>query len=82
MPKFTKKIAQKALDALNFSIDDYDFDISDLVQGMNVEREHLYNPVDERLNIKGRKYILACKIALAHLLEKPDYYDLLKKYVE
>ena len=41
---------------------------------MNVEREHF--------DITGCDPIFSGKIALAHLREKPNYYTLLRKYVE
>lgn len=47
----------------------------DLLEGMNVEREHAdlgacHSPT------------LAARIALAHLRERPDYYRRLARYVE
>lgn len=45
-----------------------------LKQGMMVEREH--SGV-----VHGRKKDIA-KIAIDHICERPDYYDLLEKYVE
>lgn len=43
--------------------------------GMNVEREH-------RDIGACRSPTMAARIALAHLRERPDYYDRLKRYVE
>ena len=78
---YTSKHALKALKFLGLDINNFNFNINDLVNGMNIEREHIYNK-KSLINIKGIRYILACKIALAHLLEKPNYYKLLKKYIE
>lgn len=45
-----------------------------LREGMNVEREHR--------NITHCSPTLSAKIALAHLRERRDYYQRLKRYVE
>jgi len=51
------------------------FSASALRKGMNVEREHK--------NIGAcHSPLLAARIALAHLRERPDYYERLKKFVE
>ncbi len=48
-----------------------------LQHGMNVELEHGY--VDRRTNVTNDNLILTAKIALAHIVEVPDYYVRLKK---
>lgn len=47
------------------------FSFKDVAKGMNIEREHKDVTRDD-----PRKTML---IALAHLHERPDYYDLLEK---
>ncbi len=49
------------------------FNIKDLLVGMNIELEHgTRNPMT---NITNDDLILTAKIALAHLMEYPDYYN-------
>lgn len=50
------------------------FTVADLKVGMNVEREHF--------DVTHCNRMLTAKIALAHLRERPDYYQRLKRYVE
>lgn len=52
----------------------YDFDFDEFYQGINVETEHR--------DIIGNNLEKTAKIAAAHLQEVPNYYTLLKKYVE
>ena len=65
--KFTLKIAKDCLKQLNIS--NPSFDIHELKNGMNVELEHK--------DITNGDPLLTCKIALAHLKENPNYYQLL-----
>ena len=49
------------------------FSIKDFLSGLNVEREHgLVNPLT---NVTNDDLITTGKIALAHLLELPNYYN-------
>lgn len=49
------------------------FSIQDLVTGLNIELEHGYvNPVT---NVTNNDLLLTGKIALAHLMEYPNYYN-------
>lgn len=49
------------------------FSIQDLIVGLNIELEHGYsNPVT---NITNNDLMLTAKIALAHLMEYPNYYN-------
>ena len=50
------------------------FDVEDLRQGMEVELEHK--------DVTGGDLKKTAMIALVHLKENPDYYKLLKRYVE
>lgn len=52
----------------------YDFDFNEFLLGMNVELEHQ--------DITKGNIVKTAKIAAAHLKEKPNYYTLLKKYIE
>ncbi len=49
------------------------FSIKDLLTGMNIELEHgTRNPLT---NVTNDDLIMTTKIALAHLLEFPNYYN-------
>lgn len=49
------------------------FSITDLVKGLNIELEHGYaNPLT---NVTNNDLLMTGKIALAHLMEYPDYYN-------
>ena len=49
------------------------FSIKDLVTGLNIENEHgLVNPVT---NVTNNDLLTSGKIALAHLMEYPNYYN-------
>lgn len=65
-----KKCAQKVgLDLKKFPLDLWKF-------GMKVELEHgLVNP---RTNVTNNDLLKTAKIALAHIIEFPDYYQRLK----
>lgn len=52
----------------------YNFDFGEFFTGMGVEMEHK--------DVTGGDRIMTAKIAAAHLREVPNYYTLLKKYVE
>lgn len=52
------------------------FNINELIDGLNVELEHgLINP---KTNITNNDLLMTGKIAMAHLLEDPEYYTKLK----
>ncbi len=49
------------------------FSIQDLMVGLNIELEHGYvNPVT---NVTNNDLMMTAKIALAHLMEYPNYYN-------
>ncbi len=52
----------------------YDFDFNEFLLGMNTELEHQ--------DVTKGNIVKTAKIAAAHLKEKPNYYTLLKKYIE
>lgn len=49
------------------------FSIQDLIVGLNIELEHGYvNPIT---NVTNNDLLMTAKIALAHLMEYPNYYN-------
>ena len=49
------------------------FSVKDLIIGLNIELEHGYvNPIT---NVTNNDLLMTGKIALAHLMEFPDYYN-------
>jgi hypothetical protein len=50
------------------------FSIKDLLVGVNIELEHGY--VNKNTNVTNDNLLLTGKIALAHLMEYPNYYNL------
>ena len=68
---FTIKEAVWVANELGIKFDK--FSIKDLLRGMNIELEHgLVNPVT---NVTNDDLLSTGKIALAHLMEYPNYYD-------
>jgi len=58
--------------------DSADFSPDDLLKGMEVELEH-GTALDERVNITDDDPVLTAKIAWAHLMESPLYYEFLEQ---
>ncbi len=56
------------------------FDVDQFRMGMDVELEH--GLVDPSTNVTDDDPVITGKIAQAHLNEKPDYYDRLKRMEE
>ena len=54
-----------------------EFDVDQFRRGLNVELEH--GAHDSRTNVTNDDPIMTGKIAWAHLIEFPDYYDRLEK---
>lgn len=54
-----------------------DFDVDQFRRGMDVELEH--GTCSPRTNVTNDDPLTTGKIALAHLVEFPDYYDRLEK---
>ncbi|KKN66704.1 hypothetical protein LCGC14_0468900 [marine sediment metagenome] len=73
---FTSEEALQVGEEIGIDWDEVDFDPEDLADGMDVELEH-GSARDERVNITGDDPATTAKIAWAHLMESPDYYDAL-----
>ena len=56
------------------------WDVNQFRMGLDVELEH--GTVDQSTNVTNDDPVLTGKIALAHLNELPNYYDLLEKMEE
>ena len=67
------KVSRKISDAIMKKMG-YTFDPNEFHMGMNIEMEHQ--------DVTNGNVVKTAKIAAAHLTEKPNYYTLLKKYVE
>ena len=68
---FTIKDAVWVANELGIKFDK--FSIQDLIRGLNIELEHGYvNPVT---NVTNNDLLMTGKIALAHLMEFPNYYN-------
>lgn len=75
--KFTKEEAYAIAEALHIDFAQSRFDIEQFRKGLDVELEHgTRYPI---ANVTYDNPILTGKIALAHLLEFPDYYTRLEK---
>lgn len=68
---FDLKDALFVVNELGISLDK--FSIKDLVNGLNVELEH--GKVNPLTNVTNDDLLLTGKIALAHLMEYPNYYN-------
>lgn len=68
---FTVKDAMWFVNEMGLTLDK--FSIKDLLIGLNIELEHgLVNPIT---NVTNDDLITTGKIALAHLMEYPNYYN-------
>lgn len=76
-PFFTTAEANKIADKLNIDFSKEKFDLNQFTVGLNVELEH--GTKFPNTNVTNNDPILTGKIALAHLMEFPDYYTRLKK---
>lgn len=76
--KISKEEAKKIGDKLNINWKKIDLD--QFFQGINVEMEH--SNINPKTDVIGNDKTKAAKIAWCHILEKKNYYTLLKRYVE
>ena len=72
---FTGEEAKEIGEKLGIKWDD--FDVDQFRRGMNVELEH--GSENLLTNVTNDDSLVTGKIALAHLIEFPDYYDRLNK---
>lgn len=72
--KFSEEDAKRIGEKLGVKWDR--FDVDQFMRGMNVELEH--GTRTPETNVTGDDPLMTGKIALAHLLEFPDYYDRLE----
>lgn len=68
---FTKQEILEAAKMLGITFEDFDLD--DLITGVNIELEH--GTISPKTNVTNNNLILTMKIALAHLNEFSDYYN-------
>lgn len=74
---FTLDEASKIAKTIGIDFSKEEFDLEQFKIGINVELEH--GDKFPQANVTQNNSILTGKIALAHLLEFPDYYTRLKK---
>ena len=77
---FTTSEAKEIAKKLGIDFSKEKFDLSQFLIGLNVELEH--GRRFEKTNVTNDNPILTGKIALAHLMEFPDYYTRLTKLEE
>ena len=75
--EFTKEEAAIVTKKLGIFFENEKFTLDDFTKGMNVELEH--GKKSPKTDVSNDDPIITGKIALAHLREIPDYYDILKK---
>lgn len=68
---YTKKEILEAAKMLGITFKEFDLD--DLITGVNIELEH--GTISPSTNVTNDNLILTMKIALAHLNEFPNYYN-------
>lgn len=76
--KFSEEEAKKIGEKLDIKWDK--FNVDQFKRGLDVELEH--GSCDELTNVTNDDPLITGKIALAHLIEFPDYYDRLDKMEE
>jgi len=74
MKRVTKKVALRVAEELGVNLEVVG--LKQWMMGMKVELEH--GTVCSQTNVTGDNWIITGKIALAHLVEFPDYYWRLK----
>lgn len=78
--KFLIEDAKVIAEKLEIDFAKEQFDLQQFLLGINVELEH--GKRNKKTNVTDDNPILTGKIALAHLMEFPDYYIRLKKLEE
>lgn len=74
---FSREEASKIAQSIKLDFNKEKFNLDEFFKGINVELEH--GTRFPRANVTNNDPILTGKIALAHLLEFPDYYTRLEK---
>lgn len=74
--KLTIEDAKRVIKELNLDMSKLKYTTNDLLKGMKVELEH--GTVEPLTNVTDDDIIMTGKIALAHLNEFHDYYELLE----
>lgn len=74
---FTVDEAREIANKLKIDFSKEKFDLNQFIMGLNIELEH--GTKFPNTNVTNNDPILTGKIALAHLMEFPDYYTRLKK---
>lgn len=69
---YNLKDAEKAAEKLGICFDK--FTIEEFLDGINIESEH--GTISPKTNVTNDDLIITSKIALAHLNEYPNYYNL------
>ena len=77
---FSREEAQQIGKSLKLDFNKEKFNFDEFYKGVNVELEH--GTRFPRANVTNNDPVLTGKIALAHLLEFPDYYTRLDKLEE
>jgi len=76
----SKKDITNYLNKLNIDINDFNIELKELLKGARHEYNEHFNNNNESVNLNiPNKKINALKIALAHLIEFPNYYIVLKE---
>ena len=68
---FTLEDALYFINKMDITLDK--FSIKDLLKGINIELEH--GKINPGTNVTNNDLIMTGKIALAHLMEYPNYYN-------
>jgi sorbitol-specific phosphotransferase system component IIBC len=76
-PEITVEIAKSIGEKIGVNWEASEFDSDQFMKGMIVELEH--GLIDSQTNITNDDLVMTGKIALAHLKEKANYYDLLEQ---
>jgi len=75
----TDSYREKIVDILNQNnVDPNDYDMVELIKGVEVEKEH-GSKLGQDTNVTDNELWPTIQIALAHLMELPDYYSRLEK---
>lgn len=74
--KFTQKLVRQILNIMDVDIKDKSYTIKDIIKGMYVELEH--GKIHPITNVTDDNIVVTMLIAMAHLDEFCDYYDMLE----